>query len=377
MMTISQITDCIKQLFEQYQNNISPTHLLIFFRKCYPDIILTDGNGSGGGNHFDSFKILNSFNAQMNFPTENARRNFLKKIRLAIESHNMEVGNKRLNRIKELEQSLKKKEKIISTCKEDLLLDIILNKNPEKYLYDLVFKYDLDRKYKQKILILEYMIEKRIDTELAFLEIINHFLEKEQDYEKCKKYGLLALVDFDNINILGLMVKNEFEYDDFDEMKKYFNLLVDKIDSTKAINPEWDILSLTSYYIVKHILNNNDEYKPCIAKLLSVINCKDLRNDIIENIYYSLEDYKNYIEQYNIFKDLGCSNNEIPKDVINDSSVVKYINKCNLMFNMGDCCICLNDNIKCIPLECCHYFCTNCYPMVVNGNTCPTCRCEI
>lgn len=377
MMSVKQITDYIADIV-RLNNNVLYVHdLEKFCQKCYPNIILSDGNGNSSVS-YDSFKIFHYFDIQMKFKNLYDRRDFLKKIRRAIVLHNNKIASDRLNKIRELEQTVKKQNLIISTCKEDLLLDIMLNKNPEKFLYDLVFKYDKDRKYKQKIQILEYMIEKEIEIELALIEISVHYLRKERDYEKCRKYGLEG-VKLGNIVTIGLMAYNEFSEDYYDEMMKYFNLLAEKCDSDTIINPEWNLSTVMNSYILS-LSKEDDNYMTSlnyVKKILSIIQSKEFRESILIHMYYCLEDFKTPIEQYQIFKEICTNLNEIPKEIVNDFDVIKYINKCNLMSKNDDCCICLNTNIKCIPLECCHYLCTNCYPQILERGSCPNCRCNI
>jgi len=377
MMSVKQITDYITDIVRLNNNILYVNDLEKFCQKCYPNIILSDGNGNCSVS-YDSFKIFNYFDMQMKFKNVYDRRDFLKKIRRAIVLHNNKIASDRLNKIRELEQTVKKQNVIISTSKEDLLLDIILNKNPEKFLYDLVFKYDKDKKYKQKIQILEYMIEKNIEIELALIEISVHYLRKERDYEKCRKYGLEG-VKLENIVIIGLMAYNEYDEDNFDEMMKYFNLLAEKYDSDTIINPEWKLSSVMNSYIIS-LSKEDDNYSTSlnyVKKILSMIQPKELRESMLIDMFYWLEDFKGSIEQYQIFKEICPNVNEIPKEIVNDSDVIKYINKCNLMSKIDDCCICLNNNIKCIPLECCHYLCTNCYPQILERGSCPNCRCNI
>ena len=377
-MNIKQITDYAGDIVKASNNVLYVNDIEKFCEKCYPNIILSDGNGNNSRSCFDSFKILCYFDYHIKFTKACDRQNFLKKIRKAIILHNNKVSRDRLDKIRELEQTVKKQNSIISICKEDLLLDIILNKNPEKFLYDLVFKYDKDRKYKQKIQILENMIEKGIDTELALVEITLHYLRKERDYDKCRKYALEG-VKLDNVFMIALMTYNEYLEDSYDELKIYFNMFAEKCDEKTILNSQWNFSNVMNSYILS-ISNEDDDYEISLGyvkKILSIIQSKEQRETLLNYLYFCLEDFKSPIEQYQIFKEI-CSNlNEIPKDIITNDDVIKYINKCNLMFQMSECCICLNNNIKCIPLECCHYFCTNCYPKILEREYCPNCRCTI
>ena len=377
MMSVKQISD-YAEVFARINNNfLNVQDIEKFCTKCYPNIILSDGNGNGCIK-YDSFKIVSYFELHLKLENTPVRRDFLKKVRKAIILHNNKVARDRLDKIRELEQIVKKQNVTISTCKEDLLLDIILNKNTEKFLYDLVFIYDKDRKYKQKIQILEHMIEKGIDTELALIDITLHYLKKERDYDKCRKYALEG-IKLENVFMIALMTYNEYLEDSYDELKIYFNLFAEKCDEKTILNSQWNFSNVMNSYILS-ISNEDDDYEISLGyvkKILSIIQSKEQRETLLNYLYFCLEDFKSPIEQYQIFKEI-CSNlNEIPKDIITNDDVIKYINKCNLMFQMSECCICLNNNIKCIPLECCHYFCTNCYPKILEREYCPNCRCTI
>jgi len=377
MMSVKQISDYAEVFARIKNNSLNVQDIEKFCTKCYPNIILSDGNGNSCIT-YDSFRIVCYFESHLKLEKTSDRRDFLKKVRKAIILHNNKVARDRSDKIRELEQVVKKQNVIISTCKEDLLLDIILNKNPEKFLYDLVFKYDKDRKYKQKIQILEHMIEKRIETEMALIEITLHYLKKERNYDKCRNYALEG-VKLENVFIMALMTYNEYHEDNFDEMKEYFDLFAEKFDDKTIMNSQWNFSNVMNSYIL--CLNiENDDYKTSLGyvkKILSTIQSKEHRENLLKNLYYCLEDFKSSIEQYQIFVEISTNLNEIPKEITNDFDVIKYINKCNLMFHMSECCVCLENNIKCIPLECCHYFCTNCYPKILERGSCPNCRCVI
>ena len=64
------------------------------------------------------------------------------------------------------------------------------------------------------------------------------------------------------------------------------------------------------------------------------------------------------------------------KELLNNYDVIIYINKCNVLKKQNECPIC-NDIVDCIPLECAHYICINCYPTIVNSGKCPLCRIPI
>jgi uncharacterized protein YerC len=225
--------------------------------------------------------------------------------------------------------------------------------------------------------VIAYCDEKDIEIELALTEITVHYLRKQRDYEKCKKYGSEG-IKIGNVDVIGLLAYNEYDEDNFDELIEYFILLSEKCDESTFINPEWKISKLVTCYL--NFLDMNENYveklQP-VKKILSIIKSNEHRKSLLTDIYFNLDDFRNYIEIYQIFKEI-CDINEIPKEIVNDSGVVKYINKCNLMYKICDeCCVCLNNNIKSIPLECCHYFCTNCYPKILETGSCPNCRCEV
>ena len=366
----------LKFIEETISNNIDGIGMIdkvqieAFCKHFHKNDILTDEIG-GRHENFDSFKIFNLIRAKVPLLSTYGRQDLLKKIRLSIYSHNNNVAKERLDRIKELEKINNKQQVFISECKEELLLNIILNKNPDKFLYDLSFKYDLEEKYEQKIQILEYMIKKNIDYELAIILITKHYLNREQDYEKCKKYALIG-IDSKIVNCMYLMSYNEFLQNNFEETKKYLLMLIDNYNENSSCL-KLNISSLIVYYMNNEKKDLDTMYN-YISKILKKYSNKKY---ILNDIFFNFVDDKNMIELFQIFQKI-CSNNiEIPKEVVNDNDVIKYINKCNLMSKNTDCCICLNDDVKCIALECCHYFCTECYPTILYSGSCPSCRCTL
>jgi tetratricopeptide (TPR) repeat protein len=60
----------------------------------------------------------------------------------------------------------------------------------------------------------------------------------------------------------------------------------------------------------------------------------------------------------------------------NDINIFK--NKINLAPKVGSCPICLSDDVRVIPLNCCHYICSdNCYAKIIKTHTCPECKLSI
>jgi len=64
------------------------------------------------------------------------------------------------------------------------------------------------------------------------------------------------------------------------------------------------------------------------------------------------------------------------KELLNNYDVIIFINKRNIMKKEDECPIC-KEIVDCIPLECTHYICINCYPTIVYSKKCPLCRLSI
>lgn len=366
----------LKFIEENISNNINgcyveKSHIEDFCKHFHKNDILTDEVG-GRHENFDSFKIFNLIKMKVPLLTSYSRQDLLKKIRQAIYSHNSNVAMERFNRIKELEKINKKQQKIISECKEELLLNIILNKNPDKFLFDLSFQYDIDEQYEKKIQILELMIEKNVEYELAITTIIKHYMNREKNYEKCKKYALIG-IDAKIISCMFLMSYNEFLENNFEETKKYLLMFIDSYDE-KCSFSKLNMSDLIIYY-----MNNEKKDLDTMYEYISKIVRKSskMKKEILNDIFFNFVNEKNTIEIFQIFQKICSNNSEIPKEVVNDHDVIKYINKCNLMSKNSECCICLNEDVKCIALECCHYFCTECYPTILYSGSCPSCRCIV
>lgn len=367
----------LKFIEENISSNINgcyveKSQIEAFCRHFHKNDILTDEVG-GRHENFDSFKIFNLIKMKVPLLTSYARQDLLKKIRQAIYSHNNNVAIERLSRIKDLEKINNEQKKVILKCKEELLLEIILNKNPDKILFDLSVNYDMDKQYGKKIQILEHMIQNNIEYELAIISITNHYINREYDYEKCKKYALIG-IDSEIIGCMFLMAYNELLQNKFDETKKYLIMFIDNCNGESSFSI-LNIQSLIIYYMNNEKKDLDSMYS-YISKFLTKTS-EAVKKQILQEICFNFEDEKNSIELFQIFQKICSSNTEIPKEIVNDNDVIKYINKCNLMSKNTDCCICLNEDVKCIALECCHYFCTECYPTILYSGSCPSCRCIV
>lgn len=89
-----------------------------------------------------------------------------------------------------------------------------------------------------------------------------------------------------------------------------------------------------------------------LTKHVSAVEIDDLHIDIFILYHYLGEKYYKNITGINIYK-----------------------NKLKKFSTKAECEICYNGETICIPLECTHYVCTNCYTHFCN-ESCPFCRCE-
>ena len=135
--------------------------------------------------------------------------------------------------------------------------------------------------------------------------------------------------------------------DNKDEAKRYYMMAIEKGNS--------DAMHKMGYLF--HY-KNPDEAKKYYMMAIKKGNSMAMSN--LEEITTPLERYLLY-QEYNIpFKE------ELTRDI----HIFK--NKCNFLSKESECPVCLETR-KCIPLECAHYICLECYPKVYE-DTCPVCK---
>jgi tetratricopeptide (TPR) repeat protein len=175
----------------------------------------------------------------------------------------------------------------------------------------------------------------------ASLYLACYYTIIEKNSTLMKKYYLIA-IELENdiaMNNLGCYYRDTEK--DYDLMTKYLLMAIDK-DNIDAMN------NLGSYYLTT-------KCNMKLAKPYYLMAIKNGNNYGI-NIFSNLELYINLGEKY-------YSNNK---------EINIYKNKMSLLGKELECPICMED-CRCIPLECCHYVCGNCY-LLLYKTKCAECR---
>ena len=156
------------------------------------------------------------------------------------------------------------------------------------------------------------------------------------------------------MNNLGLYYKS---IQDYDQMKKYYLMAIEK-------NNEKAMYNLAIYYkSIKDYDQMNKYYLMAIEKDNKLID--KVKHYLKPLELYLLLDQKEQLKQTIHYKEL-----------LNKYDVIIFINKRNVLKKEDECPICSNVG-DCIPLECAHYICINCYPTIIYSSKCPMCRIPI
>ena len=201
----------------------------------------------------------------------------------------------------------------------------------------------------------------------AMFNLGNLYYIIEKNYELAKKYYLMA-IDNDNdnsnamFNLGNLYHMTEQQYK---LAKKYYLMAIDKGNSSAMNN-------LGNYYYM--IEQNYELAKKYYLLAIDMENVDAMFN--IGYIYYIIE--KNY-ELTNKYYLMSIT---YEKNIINLNNNIKfnentreehiYKNKRNYFMKILECPICIVEK-ECIPFECTHYFCDECYIKYYN-KSCPICR---
>lgn len=210
--------------------------------------------------------------------------------------------------------------------------------NLGKY-YQEIKNHNLSKKY--------YLmaIDKGNSTAMYLLGLYYHKIEKK--YDEAKKYYLMSFEkdnNADSINYLGFYYHTIEK--NYDEAKKYYLMAIDKGHLGSMNN-------LAKYY---QEIKNYDEAKKYY--LMAIEKGNSIAKTNIKNIISDLELY------------ILCNENNIKIELPRDFYI--FNNKINMASKQDDCPICMETK-KCIPLECCHYFCTDCYPKIYK-KLCAICK---
>ena len=228
------------------------------------------------------------------------------------------------------------------------------------------------------------------DTDDPCLLNINGLYYKSiKDYDQMKKYYQMAIEKNNSSAMFNLAIYYQ-SIKDYEQMMKYYLMAIEKGQETAMNN-------LASYY------ESIKDYEQMIKYyLMAIEKGNEMAMCNLAKYYESIKDYeqmKKYclmaIEKDNklidkikhLFKPLELYlllNQKEQfrqtiqyKELLNNYDVIVYVNKCNLLKKENDCIVCMETNTMCIPLECVHYICISCYPAIIYSKKCPFCRLSI
>ena len=280
-----------------------------------------------------------------------------------------------------------------------------------------------------------------LNDECACCRLALHYELVDINIKKMIKYYNMAC-KFNNKIALNNMAKYYRLNKKFEKMKYCFESLARIFNDCNAIYSlalhyyyiEHDDIQ-TKYYLNKGVLlndgpclcfmgiyyinveNNIDLMKKYWLKAIKINNCESMYNMGLyygekENDYYNMKYYfelailnnigrdnkflfdkiifkLNKLDQYLLLIKIINNNysyltENIKKQILNYDIVKIYKNKCNFLLKKEKCMLCLDDDVDCIPLECCHYLCINnnndnCFSRTIydENKKCPLCRYEI
>lgn len=290
----------------------------------------------------------------------------------------------------------------------DTILNIFNNEPPEQDNYELsdtLKIIDNDTGYVYNIYGVYYMYKNEYENSIKYYKIA---------FEKTKKY------ETNNIQILFNLVSCYRKYKKIDEAK--YTLLI-------GIHL-WGDLRLITLLAYLYYEDKNYPYFIKYIKMAINLNCGSSMNNLAV-YYYTHYDYQKSIELYKKSLDLNNSsasynlalyymdieyndqeflkyiiisaklNNKhaikklselyeplelyilfiendinVSDDILNEKSVKTYIHKLEKQIN-GDCCVCLENDAKCLSFACNHFVCKSCYIQIIKINTCPLCRASL
>jgi len=147
-----------------------------------------------------------------------------------------------------------------------------------------------------------------------------------------------------SMNNLALMYENQ---EKINEAEKYYLMAIDKgfthsmYDLALIYKQQGKLDEEKKYYLM--VLKKNEKiYLKIIKK-----NNNDLE---LFSLLLSIEE-----------KDRSVLIKEEIARLMKIKQIINYFNKINLNSKQGICSICFDENIKLIPFDCSHFYCTNCY----------------
>ena len=257
---------------------------------------------------------------------------------------------------------------------EKEILDIFNNKNIELYINDKnlccwIGKYYFEEKdYHESVKYYLMAIEKSDSTAMNNLGYYYQFIKK--DYDNMKKYFLMAI----NKGYSDAMTNLGYYYEEieknYQESVKYYLMAIEKGNSAAMNNlgnyyfEEKDYDNMKKYYLMA--INKGD----LDAMINLAIYYEEIEKDY-DNMkkYYLMAVNKGHLDAMNYLKNITSpleryilyKQNNISFDEKLTKDIHIYNNKLK-MSKINSCGICLENNKRCILLNCFfHYICTDCY----------------
>jgi TPR repeat protein len=229
---------------------------------------------------------------------------------------------------------------------------IYTNKVMKIYYFSRFYRYEKDYDKMKKYLLMA--IEK--DYEASMHNLACYYYNVEKNYELMKKYYLMAIDKqfVSSMNNLGYYYKNSLEKD-YELMKKYFLMAIEK-GNVNSMN------NLAMYYYSKQNYELMKKYF-----LMAIERNHLISMDYLKKYYFDNEKY-NTLKYYNFLYNLQPKSDIVIKTMNNlyldDNKIIEYQNKINInQNNIKECIICFELVIH-IPLDCKHEVCINCYCFV-------------
>jgi tetratricopeptide (TPR) repeat protein len=185
------------------------------------------------------------------------------------------------------------------------------------------------------------------------------YFEYSEKYKKMKKFYKMALKNTEDPGIIQLICRNLGKYylqeKNVEKMLKWFERAIESgcVDSMLILGEYYSKFPESHDYLKYYCM----AYKTGDKRAITLIN--------------SYIRGKNSIQIYKFFHKY-----DIPFVINPDHLLHKYNNKCKFLAKEDKCPVCLETK-QCIPLECVHWFCVDCYPDLLNKNYCPICRTKI
>ena len=316
-------------------------NLDIDIEQKYYDIILRIFNGNLNDINLNDGNIINYVGLYYEYVKHNldeAKKYYL----MAIENGNAEAMNNLTYYYEDIEKDYDEAKKYYLMAVEKGC--IISIDNLARYYQDIEKNYDKAKKY--------YLMAIENGNAEAMNNLARYYEDIEKNYDKAKKYYLMAIENGNAEAMNNLACYYEDIKKNYDEAKKYYLMAIDKGNIESMYN-------LAHYY--EEIEENYEEAKKYyLMAIKNDFDINKLNTNLSGNLLLSL--YHQYGEKY--YKDIKCIN--------------IYKNKCNLNYKIEECPICVEEDVKCIPLECSHFYCTKCYVELINSKfKCAICNMNI